>query len=152
MTNSRNLLIVLLLIGCAIVAFLFLINSNSGSSASELVEARVAALVDEMTKNQPGREKASAELESMGEEAVPYIVSHIGDMRPLAIPHIILVNKSNDAPEVVHDALSTILKHMTGKSFGHSSPKDQQEDIDQWIAWCRSRYTKNVAACGNDIW
>jgi hypothetical protein len=56
------------------------------------------------------------ELEQLGEDAVPYIVGHLSDFKPLPRKEISLRNKSPDAfeairhygVETVHDALAAI--------------------------------------------
>jgi hypothetical protein len=66
-----------------------------------------------------------AKLEGLGMAAVPAIVAHMDDRRPLSFPEISLVNFAPDAfegirhygPEQIVDALAAILNQVAGPSF-----------------------------------
>ncbi len=95
-------------------------------------DAEVRRLIAELGALQ-GRAKASARqraiftrLEGLGPAAVPAIVAHMDDHRPLVEPTIALANHGQDAfegqrhygPSQVVDALAAILEQITGESFG----------------------------------
>ncbi len=64
-------------------------------------------------------------LEKLGKPAVPAIVAHLDDRRPLAVEQLALVNRPPNPieairtyePEQVVDALAATLNQMTGQSF-----------------------------------
>lgn len=64
-------------------------------------------------------------LEALGTAAVPAIVAHMDDRRPLSLPEISLVNYAPDAfegirhygPDQIVDALAAILNQVAGPSF-----------------------------------
>lgn len=66
-----------------------------------------------------------AKLEGLGMAAVPAIVAHMDDRRPLSFPEISLANYAPDAfegirhyaPEQIVDALAAILNQVAGPSF-----------------------------------
>lgn len=66
------------------------------------------------------------QLESLGDEAVPAIISQLDDRRPLQTQAISLVNHFKNAfegmrhygPKQVVDGLDAVLNQITGKSFG----------------------------------
>jgi hypothetical protein len=66
------------------------------------------------------------QLERLGEEAVPAIISQMDDRRPLQTQAISLVNHAKDAfegmrhygPKQVVDGLDAVLNQITGESFG----------------------------------
>lgn len=120
--------------------------------------SQVAALVDQTTiKNE--EQTAFAKLEALGPSAVPYLVGHLDDMRPLPEHDIGLTNASPDAfeglrhysPETVHDALAAILNQLTGQSFvavyNGASPRERQANVDQWRAWCATKFPAMAGTC-----
>jgi hypothetical protein len=119
---------------------------------------RVASLVNDTIKYSV-EQQAFSKLEALGPAAVPYIVSHLGDMRPLPEHEISLANNSPDAfegfrhysPETVHDALSAILNQLTGQSFAPvyngATPTQRQANRMQWQVWCARAYPTNAAIC-----
>lgn len=94
-----------------------------------------------------------------GEQAVPYIVGHLRDTRPLARKEISLQNKSSKtfegvrhyAPSTVHDALAAILTQITGQYFvfvyNGATPKEREENRRKWVEWCRMRYPDQARIC-----
>lgn len=146
--SARLVLLVALLSGCA----------THGGAAPGPIAKRVASLVDATTRN--GSEaRAFTELESMGDSAVPYLIGHLGDARPLPVGQISLANRSPDAfegvrhysPKVVHDALSAILNQLTGRSFvfvyNGSDAAERETDRKQWQAWCIEAFPEKAAIC-----
>ena len=125
----------------------------------ESLESRVSGLVDQTTKSEKVAQKSFGNLESLGNQAVPYLVAHLGDMRPLAAQEISLENKASDAfeserhygPETVHDALAAILSQITGRSFvivyNGASPQEREENRNKWVEWCRSAFPNQAETC-----
>ncbi len=89
------------------------------------MDKRVAHLIEQML-NSKTEQKAFADLEALGCEAVPFIIKRMDDRRDLPIRGISLENKSPDAfeglrhygPQKVVDALAAILNQVTGQHFG----------------------------------
>ena len=141
-------LMVVLLAGCA---------TNHASAVDQMAK-RVASLVDATTQKS-SEERAFAQLESLGNDAVPYLVGHLGDTRKLPVKQLSLVNKAPDAfegvrhygPEVVHDGLSAVLNQITGKSFelvyNGSNPAERESDRKQWQNWCVEAYPEKASVC-----
>lgn len=125
----------------------------------ESLENRVSRLVDQTTKSEKIAQKAFVNLESLGNQAVPYLVAHLGDIRPLAAAEISLKNKASDAfeserhyePETVHDALAAILSQITGRSFvivyNGAMPQEREENRNKWVEWCRSAFPNQAEIC-----
>jgi len=126
---------------------------------NESLEHRVSRLIDQATESERAERKAFEELESLGNQAVPYLVGHLGDVRPLAAQEISLENKASDAfegvrhysPSTVHDALAAILNQITGQNFvfvyNGATPQEREENRRRWIEWCRSTYPDQVEIC-----
>ena len=126
---------------------------------SESLESRVSRLVDQTTKSERTAQKAFDNLESLGNQSVPYLVAHLGDMRPLAAQEISLENKASDAfeserhygPETVHDALAAILSQITGRSFvivyNGATPQEREENRSKWVEWCRYAFPNQAETC-----
>ena len=120
--------------------------------------AQVSVLVDRMTiRNQ--EQDAFAQLEALGSPAVPYLVGHLADMRPLPEHEISLINNFPGAfeglrhysPQTVHDALAAILNQLTGRDFisvyNGASTLERQANTAQWRAWCIKAFPAKAAAC-----
>jgi len=141
------LLALILLLGCA------------NGRGVERLESRVSRLVEQAAKSENAEKKSFAKLESLGYEAVPYLVGHLGDVRPLVTREISINNSSADSfegvryyrPATVHDALAAILNQITGQNFvfvyNGATPKDRRENIRKWVDWCRSTYPDQAEAC-----
>src|SRR5215475_5474831 len=107
-----------------IVAVALVGASVTSAAGRDRMAEKVTSLVNRAT-NAATEVDAFKSLESLGAAAVPYIVGHLDDVRPLPIKAISLENKTPDAfeglrhyrPSVVHDALSAILNQITGESF-----------------------------------
>lgn len=142
-------LLLLLLAGCA-----------KKPSSADPMASKVDALVDAATRASTEAE-AFVALESLGPDAVPYLVSHLGDTRPLPVTEIALNNQATDAfegmrhyqPKVVHDALSALLNQLTGASFGFvyngASDAQRKADLVQWVNWCVKKYPQKATVCRN---
>lgn len=130
----------------------------NGTATKDPLAQQVASLVD-ATTHKSTEVQAFIELESLGDDAVPYLVGHLGDERSLPIKQISLVNKASDAfermrhygPTVVHDALSALLNQITGKSFefvyNGSTSVEREADRRQWQDWCAKAYPEKVPIC-----
>lgn len=127
------------------------------------LSSKVAQLIDAATH--PDLElRAFADLQALGENAIPFIISHLDDMRSLPIQQISVENHPPDAfearaqygAEVVHDALAAILRQMTGLDIGAfdaDRPPIERQALREknrvsWSTWCRSRYPSRHADCG----
>lgn len=127
----------------------------------------VARLVEATTQGAVSEAHAFRRLEALGMEAVPCIVSHLDDMRPLPNPQISFTNRDPRAfeeyaqyeAELVHDALGAILRQITNEDIGvldADRPSDQRDSLRQrsrhrWIVWCRTHYPRRVSDCG-EVW
>lgn len=148
MKSSAIVLILLLFVPCASIA-----------SDTDKLAARVSALVNQCVDART-EEQAFSELEALGPEAVPYIVGHLKDERPLPLKTISLTNHSPQAfegvrryvPEVVHDALSAVLNQVAGQHFefvyNGSTPEQRKSNRQQWEAWCTRTYPAKASVCG----
>ena len=107
------------------------------------IDEQVARLIEKALDSN-AQAQAFVELEALGCEAVPFIIRHLDDRRPLPYHQISLENKSPDAfeglrhygPEQVVDALAAILNQVTGKSFGFiyngASDDDRAATVKGW--------------------
>lgn len=142
----------------ALIVLGFLPGCVSGRG-NESLESRVSKLVNQTTKSEKAERKAFSELESLGSQAVPYLVGHLGDMRPLAAREISFENKATDAfegvrhygPNTVHDALAAILNQITNQNFvfvyNGATSQEREENRRKWIDWCRSTYPDQAEIC-----
>jgi len=123
--------------------------------------AQVRALIDQATQSKT-EAKAFRELQTLGTNAVPFLVGHLNDMRPLPISEIELSNHADDAfeglahykPTVVHDALAAILNQLTGQSFvfvyNGATTADRKSNTILWQEWCIKTYPSKSSACKGD--
>lgn len=123
---------------------------------------QIAGLVDQTTNAQTEPE-AFLRLESYGENGVPYLVSHLGDMRPLGdknmtLKNIVIVDSKKTeqgqrmySPEVVHDAVAALLNQITGKGFefvyNGSDPATRATNRKEWQDWCVKTYPDQKSVC-----
>jgi hypothetical protein len=123
----------------------------------------VAHLVDDTTRRDT-EAIAFRALQTLGDDAVPFIVSHLGDFRALPDPQISFQNTSPNAREArvhygaefVHDALEAILRQLTDQDIGafdaerppSERPALRRKNKEQWIKWCRARFPVRAADCG----
>lgn len=141
-----------------LVVFGFL-SSCASFRGDEPLEKQVSRLVDQTTKSGKAEQEAFQELQSLGDQAVPYIVGHLGDVRSLAENEISLMNRTSDAfegvrhygPHTVHDALSAILNQITGQSFvfvyNGATSQQREENRRKWVEWCSSTYPIQAETC-----
>jgi hypothetical protein len=120
-----------------------LLHSVATPQTPSKVEKRVSVLIEKMTKNST-EQKAFADIEALGCQAVPAIIRQMDDRRKLPDPRISLRNKSSDAfegmrfygPEEVVDALAAILNQITGQDFGSiyngASEKERSAAVRGW--------------------
>lgn len=140
--------------------------SKQEDSTESIISKTVDQLVDCMTQNSDQQAAAFAKFEKMGERAVPFIVSHLHDMRKLPNPQISFINREPKSfegrtyygAEVVHDALSAILRQMTNQDIGAFDAESlaterqslRQRNSLKWLRWCRSQYQDRSSACGKE--
>lgn len=85
------------------------------------------------------------QLEALGEAAVPAIITHMDDRRPLRTEAISLVNHAPDAfegkrhysPKQVVDGLDAVLNQLTGESFGSIANGGSTRQRDATVAGWR---------------
>ncbi|MCH8622561.1 hypothetical protein [Undibacterium sp. TS12] len=154
-----------LLFLCAIGALAFFFLYKQEPKAGTSLSIRVTKLVNQMTAS---KEEVIAfeNIQALGDDAVPFIISHLDDMRSLPDPQISLLNRLPNASErsvhygaeLVHDALAAILRHMTNQDFGAfdaDTPRAERmerrkKNRSQWIKWCQRQYSSRAADCGID--
>lgn len=134
----------------------------SGHERYNPIEDRILKLIEVLANSisERSQERAYAELEKIGFDAVPYLVAHLSDYRPLNLNKLSLANKDPNAteairhysPATVHDALSAILNQITGVHFGFvyngGTLQERDENRRKWIKWCRAKFPDNAATCG----
>jgi hypothetical protein len=160
--NMRRIGALVIFISAAICGIL--ISKNHGFLPYFSVGERVSYLVSETTKSAERESKAFAELDAMDESAIPYIVGHLDDMRPLSEPVIRLENGPNTSvnekfgtygPVVVHDALSLILSRIARRNcyvgYEATSFEIRQRNRSQWISWCKGHYPSQSDICGEEM-
>lgn len=130
---------------------------------NELLGGRVSKLVNQMTESKEAESQAFKELESLGDQAVPYLVGHLRDLRPIADEQIILANHVPTAfegtryytPETVHDALAAILNQITGQNFvfvyNGATALERDKNRQQWVEWCRAKYPIQAGVCSGGV-
>ena len=130
--------------------------------ARDPVAAKVRALVEDMLIEGKAQQ-AFSELERMDMEAVPYLVGHLDDLRPLPVRRISLVNKSSSAfeavrhygPETVHDALSALLNQISGQHFefvyNGATDAERAANLESWRSWCARRFPEKTRVCNGAI-
>jgi hypothetical protein len=145
----------------AAAVFIAVTSPALGSSPDAMAQ-KVTALVND-TVAATTEASAFAELERLGDAAVPYIIGHLSDFRSLPIRSISLDNKSptafeglrHYAPETVHDALSAILNQLTGKSFesvyNGASSEVRVRNVKAWEAWCTKALPVKASVCKHGI-
>ena len=112
--------------------------------------AKVRPLIEAMLSRRT-EEKAFADLEVMGKDAVPAMVMFMDDRRKLPIQHIALRNDGGFeafrqyGPQVVVDAVAALLNQITGEIFDFisngASERERKEAINAWrIYLYRTRF------------
>ena len=124
----------------------------------QALEAEVDIAVRDMGRDRASQLRSFAEIERLGKEAVPYLVGHLADERPLPAREMTLANGSNAfertrhyAPQTVHDALSALLNQLTGVSFlpvyNGATPERRRANHSAWAAWCVMNHPAQADAC-----
>lgn len=159
----RCLIIAILLTFGLVVTQLAEVRFIETGKQSDLA-TRVDKLVSQATQDRINEAQAFSELESMGDAAVPFIVSHLGNMQVLPDQQISISNRSAGSvekhalygAEVVHDALSAILRQMTDQNIGafelDGTPEERnalrQSNWTEWVKWCQKKYPARAKDCG----
>lgn len=145
--------------GAIALIILGLLHACANGRGKESLEGRVSRLVDQTTKSANAEQEAFNDLKSLGRQAVPYLVGHLGDVRPLAAREISFENEAPDAfegvrhygPSTVHDALAAILNQITGQDFvfvyNGATPQGREENRRKWVQWCRTTYPDQADIC-----
>ncbi|WP_157500065.1 hypothetical protein [Lysobacter sp. Root983] len=145
--------------GTIVAIVLSLLSGCVSGADNESLESRVSRLVDQATKSARAEARAFSELESLGGQAVPYLVGHLGDVRPLAEERINLENNAPDAfeavrhygPDTVPDALAAILNQVAGQDFvfvyNGATSREREENRRRWVEWCHSNYRDQAEIC-----
>ncbi|UPG93174.1 hypothetical protein [Luteibacter aegosomatissinici] len=116
----------------------------------------VDGLVADLTKDSTSQARAFKTLIGLGRPAVPYVVAHLGDSRPLPEQSIWVqaVTGRSDTqyhPWYVHDGLLAVLKELTGYArapmTGHLLPSQRAKSVRKWVAYCVDRYPAQAAVC-----
>jgi hypothetical protein len=147
----RTLLIVLLaswVLGCA-----SLDRRTAPSPVSGLLDAAVAS------HSQEQQQEAFDKMVALGCSAVPDLVKHIDDSRPLPIPYLRIQNgpKHFEAfaqygPAILTDAVATLLSALTCKDFGFiangGTAEARKAVIAGWNEYVRTTPRERLCACG----
>jgi hypothetical protein len=110
------------------------------------------------------QDQAFRKLEALGTAGVPYMIGHLGDVRPLPRgSHISLENKAINAiegirhyrPKTIHDALAAILNQVTGQSFewvySGAQSDVRESNIVKWRSWCVVTFPAKDGVCNGAI-
>ncbi|HEY4144154.1 hypothetical protein [Pinirhizobacter sp.] len=122
--------------------------------------ATVSRLIDDTTKDSKAQAHAVEVLVGMGRAAVPALVPHLGDGRPLAERSIILPNRPGHVhdrqfePWTVHDAVIVLLREVApqGPAIGsrnlHTVDPGQRAQVKRtWVNWCIGQFPTQSDAC-----
>jgi hypothetical protein len=111
------------------------------NAVEQLLNAAVSA------PDQAGQQRAFDGIIKLGCAAVPDLVRHLRDPRPLPVPYIRLDNDFPGAfeayaqygPEIVTDAVAAMLAQLTRRDFGFiyngASPAQRDQTIAAWEAY-----------------
>src|SRR3954462_21088 len=92
------------------------------SAATEDLGPKVDRLVEDTTKDAASESRAFDALLALGNDGVPYIISHLGDERRLPEQSMIIRRPGREDRQVipwyVHDGLEFVLTELTGFSMG----------------------------------
>jgi len=122
--------------------------------------ATVSRLIDDTTKDSKAQAHAVEALVGMGKAAVPALVPHLGDGRPLAERSIILPNRPGHIhdrqfqPWTVHDAVVVLLREIApqGPAIGshnlHTVDPGQRVQVKRkWVNWCVGQFPAQADDC-----
>jgi hypothetical protein len=138
-----------------IYLFILLISCSQPSQKPSTLESQVVNLINKATIAD-SQAVAFEKLESLGCEAVPFIIKNMEDYRKIHIHNLELKNKAPDAfegirhynPELMVDALAAILNQITGKYFENiyngEANKQRKSEIAQWRSYLRNTNEKEL--------
>lgn len=137
------------------IAFGFALFLTVASAAAEDLGPKVDRLVEDTTKDAASESRAFDALLKLGNDGVPYIVSHLGDDRRLPEQSIIIRRPGREDRQVkpwyVHDGLEFVLTELTGFSMGpqngHLLQTQREQNTRKWVAWCVGRFPEKADAC-----
>ena len=123
---------------------------SDGSGQPHAAEHQVLKLIHELASATP--QAAADKLIALGDPAVPYIIRHMNDRRPMKIRQLQIANKQpgnfeffrQRSPEQVIDACSEILNQITGIHFkfignGEIRIGDRDEEVQAWRKWIKAQ-------------
>ena len=125
------------------------------SAAAEDLGPKVDRLVEDTTKDAASESRAFDALLKLGNDGVPYIVSHLGDDRRLPEQSIIIRRPGREDRQVkpwyVHDGLEFVLTELTGFSMGpqngHLLQAQREQNTRKWVAWCVGKFPEKADVC-----
>jgi hypothetical protein len=122
--------------------------------------ATVSRLIDDTTKDSKAQAHAVEALVGMGKAAVPALVPHLGDGRPLVERSIILPNRPGHIhdrqyqPWTVHDAVVVLLREIApqgpviGSHNPHTVDPGQRAQVKRkWVNWCVGQFPAQADTC-----
>lgn len=122
----------------------------------------VSDLVKRLAGTQKQRQAAVDQIELLGGGAIPYLVGHLEDNRPLASPGLVMTNRDPSGfesrreytPETVHDVISAILNEATGQSFvfayNGGTAIERKNNASQWVLWCQKSFPDMRDICARN--
>jgi hypothetical protein len=137
------------------LAFGLTLLSAATSVAAETLGPKVDHLVEDTTKDAASESCAFDALLRLGNDGVPYIVSHLGDDRRLPEQSIIIRRPGREDRQVkpwyVHDGLEFVLTELTGFSMGpqngHLLKTQREQNTRKWMAWCAGKFPEKANVC-----
>ena len=125
------------------------------SAAAEDLGPKVDRLVEDTVKDAASESRAFDALLNLGNDGVPYIISHLGDERRLPEQSIIIRRPGREDRQVkpwyVHDGLEFVLTELTGFSMGpqngHLLKTQREQNTRKWVAWCVGRFPAKADVC-----
>ena len=137
------------------LAFGLVLLLTAASAAAEDLGPKVDRLVEDTVKDAASESRAFDALLNLGNDGVPYIISHLGDDRRLPEQSIIIRRPGREDRQVkpwyVHDGLEFVLTELTGFSMGpqngHLLQTQREQNTRKWVAWCVSRFPAKADVC-----
>jgi len=142
-------------IGCVVLPFSAAVFASPPPAPPDLGPL-VARLVDATASDSTSQANAFRVLIGLGSPAVPYVVSHLGDPRPLPERSIWVQAPTGRwdtqyHPWYVHDGLLAVLKEITGYAraplSGHLLPSQRARSVRKWVNYCVERYPAQADVC-----
>ncbi|TCV94114.1 hypothetical protein EC912_104311 [Luteibacter rhizovicinus] len=135
----------------ALTGLMFLSIDASGFATPPDIGSTVDRLVEDTTKSSEAERHAFAQLIDLGSPAVPYIIGHLGDGRPLAEQIIQRDQWHQEHVWYVHDGLLAVLRqtvgHGMGATDGHASASQRAAIKRKWENWCVEKYPDQSHVC-----